>query len=235
VTVRALVFDVDGTLAETEEIHRASFNQAFAEHGLGWSWDRGLYRDLLRTTGGRERILEYARRVGADLDARSLHARKTAIYAESIQTGQVALRPGVAALIAHGRRENLRLAIATTTSRPNVAALLEATLGRESVRWFASIRTGEDVAAKKPDPEVYRLVLSDLGLSAADCVAFEDSGNGLVAARAAGLRTVVAPSIYSAEDDFTGADLVVDTLEGDAIRYCAAASFSRPIAQVEIR
>jgi HAD superfamily hydrolase (TIGR01509 family) len=214
VTVRALVFDVDGTLAETEEIHRAAFNAAFAEAGLGWSWDRGLYGDLLRTTGGRERILAYARRVGADVDAGALHARKTAIYTARVRGGTVALRPGVAALVDHARRTGLALAIATTTSRPNVAALLEATLGRGSTLWFASVRTGEDVRAKKPDPEVYRLVLSDLGLPAADCLAFEDSRNGLLAARVAGLRTVVAPSIYSADEDFTGADVVVDTLEG---------------------
>ncbi len=213
-TTRAFVFDVDGTLAETEEIHRASFNQAFAEVGLDWSWDRGLYRDLLRTTGGRERILAYARRVGAEVGARALHARKTAIYTEKIRAGSAVLLPGVAALIDHARGEGLLLAIATTTSRPNVTALLDATLGQGSSRWFASIRTGEDVTAKKPDPEVYHLVLSDLGLPAADCLGFEDSGNGLLAARRAGLRTVVAPSIYSAGDDFTGADLIVDTLEG---------------------
>jgi beta-phosphoglucomutase-like phosphatase (HAD superfamily) len=213
VTIRALVFDVDGTLAETEEMHRASFNQAFAEAGLGWSWDRDLYRDLLRTTGGRERILEYASRFDIDIDARALHARKTAIYTDRIRGGKLALRPGVAALIDRARREGLALAVATTTSRPNVTALFEATLGQGSALWFAGIRTGEDVRAKKPDPEVYHLVLSDLGLPAADCLAFEDSGNGLVAARRAGLRTVVAPSIYTAADDFTGADLVVDSFE----------------------
>ena len=211
--MRAFVFDVDGTLAETEEAHRASFNQAFREHRLGWCWDPSLYRDLLRTTGGRERILEYGRRVGADVDAAALHARKTAIYTEGVKAGTIELRPGVATLLAHARREGLQLAIATTTSRANVTPLLEATLGPASILWFASIRTGEDVAAKKPDPEVYHLVLSDLRLPATDCLAFEDSANGLAAARSAGLRTIVAPSVYSADDDFTGADLVVDTLE----------------------
>ena len=143
----------------------------------------------------------------------ALHARKTAIYTEGVKAGTIELRPGVAALLAHARREGLQLAIATTTSRANVTPLLEATLGPASILWFASIRTGEDVAAKKPDPEVYHLVLSDLRLPATDCLAFEDSANGLAAARSAGLRTVVAPSVYSADDDFTGADLVVNTLE----------------------
>lgn len=212
-TIRALVFDVDGTLAETEELHREAFNDAFVERGLGWKWDRGLYGDLLATTGGRERILEYATRVGARVDVLALHARKTAIYKQKVEAGLVALRPGVAALIEYARRQGLTLAVATTTSRPNVTALLEATLGPGSSLWFASVRTGEDVRAKKPDPEVYRLVLADLGLSADDCLSFEDSRNGLLAARGAGLRTVITPSIYSADDDFSGADIVLDNIE----------------------
>lgn len=212
-TIRALVFDVDGTLAETEELHREAFNEAFTERGLGWRWGRTLYRDLLRTTGGRERILDYAVRVGAHVDAAAIHRRKTAIYNERIGAGRIALRPGVPELFALARRNGWAMAIATTTSRPNVMSLLEATLGRQSIDWFASIRTGEDVRAKKPDPEVYDRVLSVLGLPACDCVAFEDSANGLRAAHAAGLRTIVTPSLYSAEDDFTGADLVVATLD----------------------
>ncbi|HMN70548.1 MAG TPA: HAD-IA family hydrolase [Rhodoblastus sp.] len=212
-TPRALIFDVDGTLAETEELHREAFTAAFANAGLDWSWDRDLYRDLLRTTGGRERILVYAGRIGADVDAGALHKDKTRIYGERVDAGMLTLRPGVAALIEAGRRKGMALAIATTTSRPNVAALIQATLGREAIGWFASIRTGEDVKAKKPDPEVYRLVLSDLGLPARDCIAFEDTQNGLVAALEAGLRTIVTPSLYSDGDDFTGAALVVDSME----------------------
>ncbi|WP_054312393.1 HAD-IA family hydrolase [Mesorhizobium sp. 1M-11] len=212
-TIRALVFDVDGTLAETEEIHRAAFNEAFAEAGMGWSWDRELYRDLLRTTGGHERILDYARRVGAVVNPSALHRRKTEIYNERIRGGMVTLRPGVATLLDHARREHLAIAIATTTSRPNVVSLLESTLGPESLGWFASIRTGEDVRAKKPDPEVYHLVLADLALSAAECLCFEDSRPGLLAARAAGLRTIVTPSIYTAGDNFGGALLVIRDLE----------------------
>ncbi|KSV66789.1 hypothetical protein N182_34795 [Sinorhizobium sp. GL2] len=212
-TIRALVFDVDGTLAETEELHRAAFNETFVERGLGWRWDRDLYRDLLRTTGGRERILEYAGRVGAHVDAAAIHRRKTEIYNERIGTGRIALRPGVPELFALARRKGWALAIATTTTRPNVVSLLEVTLGRHAIGWFASMRTGEDVLAKKPDPEVYKLVLSDLDLPACDCIAFEDSANGLRAARAAGLRTIVTPSLYSADDDFDGADLIVPTLD----------------------
>lgn len=215
---RALIFDVDGTLAETEELHREAFNAAFAQSGLDWVWDRTLYRALLRTTGGRERILVHAASLGIAVDAAALHRLKTDIYGARVETGQIALRPGIAELIALGRREGLALAIATTTSRPNVTALIEATLGLAAVGWFASIRTGEDVSTKKPDPEVYHLVLADLGLPAQDCLCFEDSRNGLVAANAAGLPTIVTPSLYSAEDDFTGAALIVDGIDLSALQ-----------------
>ena len=211
-TILALVFDVDGTLAETEECHRTCFNQAFAEHGLEWTWDRSLYTRLLAVTGGRERIVHYARSRGQDIDAASLHARKTELYNERVRKGAVTLRPGVMNLIDRARREGLLLAIGTTTSRRSVTALLETTLGPEAGRIFASIRTGEDVRRKKPDPEVYRLVLSDLALDGRCCLCIEDSRNGLVAARAAGMHTVVTPSLYTCHEDFSDADLVIGDL-----------------------
>ncbi len=176
--LRALVFDVDGTLAETEELHRRAFNEAFEEAGIDWMWSRELYRELLSTTGGRERILVYAERVGAEVDAPALHARR--IYGEMVRRGVVNLRPGVARLVEHAKSEGLALAIGTTTSRPNVTSLLEATFGNGAEKLFVSIRTGEDVATKKPDPEVYRLVLSDLQLAPEACLCFEDSRNGLL-------------------------------------------------------
>ncbi len=168
--VRALIFDVDGTLAETEEIHRAAFNAAFAEAGIGWFWTVDMYARLLKVTGGRERIAAYGDEIGSlPGDIPALHRRKTDIYNERIRSGGIALRPGVERLIRTAREHELTLAIATTTSRPNVISLIAATLGESAVAWFASIRTGEDVSRKKPDPEVFNLVLADLGLAAADC------------------------------------------------------------------
>lgn len=163
--VRGLIFDVDGTLAETEEIHRAAFNAAFAEAGIGWFWNEELYARLLKVAGGRERIAAYGnetRSVPADIP--TLHRRKTDIYNERIRSGDIALRPGVERLIRKAREHGVPLAIATTTSRPNVISLIAATLGEGALAWFASIRTGEDVARKKPDPEVFNLILADLAL-----------------------------------------------------------------------
>jgi HAD superfamily hydrolase (TIGR01509 family) len=207
--VRALIFDVDGTLAETEEIHRAAFNAAFAEAGLAWFWTEELYARLLEVTGGRERMAAYADETrGAPVDIPALHRRKTDIYDKRIRSGDIALRPGVERLIRKAREDGVTLAIATTTSRPNVISLIAATLGESAVSWFASIRTGEDVTRKKPDPEVFRLVLADIGMDGADCVAFEDSAIGLRAALAAGIPTIVTPSVYTFGEDFAGAALV---------------------------
>jgi beta-phosphoglucomutase-like phosphatase (HAD superfamily) len=125
----------------------------------------------------------------------------------------VNLRPGVAHLVEHAKSEGLAVAIGTTTSRPNVTSLLEATFGLGAEKLFASIRTGEDVDTKKPDPEVYRRVLSDLQLAPEACLCFEDSRNGLLASRAAGIRTVITPSIYTAGEDFAGADLIIRNLD----------------------
>ena len=215
-TIRALIFDVDGTLAETEEVHRAAFNRVFAEHGLDWSWDVDLYRDLLKTTGGKERMRVYAGMVGAELDdARVLHMHlaKNDHYG-AITHGQAALRPGVEDLISRAHAAGLKLAICTTTSRANIDALIEATLGAEGFALFDTIVGAEDAPVKKPAPDAYLLALARLGLPAADCLAFEDSANGLAAARAAGIATVVTPGIYTAHETFEGATVVLPSLEG---------------------
>lgn len=210
--IRAIVFDVDGTMAETEELHRSAFNEAFDELGLGWFWDQPTYAHLLRTTGGRERIAAYASSLGVEVDPVPIHRRKTDIYNQSMRSGRIELRPGIAALIDEARALGLRLAIGTTTSRANVVSLLDVTLGAGSTSLFASIRTGEDVSAKKPDPEVYHLVLADLGLQGGECLCIEDSRNGLLAALAAGMPTIVTPSRYTAGDDFSGAAQIVERL-----------------------
>lgn len=144
----------------------------------------------------------------------ALHRRKNALYADLVASGAVVPRPGVVDLIADARRAGIALAIATTTSRSNLSALLTHVFGRDAARWFAAIVVGEDVGAKKPDPEVFHRALAALALDPADCIAIEDSHAGLTAARAAGLATIVTPSLYTQGQDFTGAALVIETLAG---------------------
>jgi len=219
-TLRALIFDVDGTLADTEEAHRQAFNRAFAEHGLDWHWSATRYRELLDVAGGRERLLHYvdalelpsaeAGRLRARLP--QIHASKTRHYCELVATGAVPLRPGIAALLLAAQRAGLQLAIATTTTPANVTALLEAAYGPEPAPPFSVIVAGDMVPHMKPAPDVYLEALRRLGLGAAECLAVEDSWNGLAAATAAGLRCLITPNPWTAHQDFRGAWRCLDAL-----------------------
>ena len=220
-SVKALIFDVDGTLAETEEYHRQAFNETFAAAGLSWVWDKSLYVRLLKVTGGKERIAHYIASAGAEpvLDQASiasLHRDKTARFAAHVANGGVELRPGVKRLLTEAREAGVRLAVATTTTRQNVTALLDATLGYDP---FEVIAAGDDVSAKKPAPDVYVLALQRLGLDAKSCVAIEDTLNGYRSATEAGLPCLVTRSVYGERDGYTDALAVVDDLDragGDA-------------------
>lgn len=225
--LRALIFDVDGTLAETEEAHRAAFNRTFAEAGHDWSWDVDTYRDLLRVTGGQQRIAHFLTTIGetaTSVEIAALHARKNDLYADHVAGGEVALRPGVARLIDEARGAGIELGIATTTSRSNLDALLVQLLAPDAASWFDAIVTGEDVSIKKPDPEVYVLTLAALGITPAEAIAIEDSRNGLLAALACGVRTVVTPSLYSAREEFTGAALIVADLDTPPVTVATLAN-----------
>jgi len=219
--LQALLFDVDGTLADTErDGHRLAFNKAFAAAGLDWDWPVDLYGELLKVAGGRERIRRYLDEhrpdaaVSGDTDAfiAGLHLSKTRFYGEMVAAGEVPLRPGVKRLLLEARAAGLRLAIATTTSLENVTALLRQCLGHGARDWFEVIGAGDVVPAKKPAPDIYRFTLETMGLRPGQCLALEDSGNGLRAARAAGLPTLVTVNDYTAHDDFHGAAVVLDHL-----------------------
>ena len=213
-TLQALIFDVDGTLAETErDGHRPAFNAAFRDAGLPWRWDVETYGELLAVTGGKERLRFYAERhdldflgpPNADERIKVLHAAKTRHYLAMLEAGQIPLRPGVARLIAEARAAGVRLAIATTTTPDNVTTLLRTALAPDASAWFEAIGAGDIVPHKKPAPDIYLWVLDRLGLPAEACLAIEDSANGLKSAMAARLPTVVTRSIYTADHDFTGA------------------------------
>jgi HAD superfamily hydrolase (TIGR01509 family) len=220
--LHALIFDVDGTLADTEMAHLAAFNHAFASEGMDWHWDVPLYTSLLEVSGGKERILHYWKTVNADIQAIDggalqdtidrLHAIKTAAYEQAVLDGAVALRPGVLRLMQSAFDEGLRLAIATTTSPVNIAALLRSAIGPDWASYFAVVEDASTAPRKKPDPQVYQQTLDRLGLPAGACMAFEDSRNGLIAATAAGLPTVITPNGFTAHHDFSGALRVVPDL-----------------------
>ena len=215
-----LLFDVDGTLAETEEIHRQSFNRSFKQAGLDWHWSQDLYAELLAVTGGKERIRRYLASYQPDFEApikldeyiAGLHAAKTDIYTGTVASGDIPLRSGVRRLIDEARKAGLRLAIATTTTPVNVTALLHYNLAPDSEDWFELIAAGGVVAAKKPAPDIYYYAMEKLAVRAGECLAIEDSANGLRSAQDAGLETLVTVSQYTRDHDFEGAALVLDQL-----------------------
>ncbi len=232
-TIKALIFDVDGTLAETEEAHRAAFNQAFKAAGLDWNWSVADYRQLLKTTGGKERIKLFQADFPADEqltdeEIKDLHAEKTKRYLKILKQRKLALRPGVKALVQAATDAGIRVAIATTTSRPNVDTLCVCFWGKPAGKVFEVIACGDEVENKKPAPDVYLLALERLGLSAKDCVAFEDSRNGLISAHGADLPVVITPSMYTDTDDFTGAECMLRNLTDPDLRKAKNLPFEYP-------
>jgi len=222
--LQALLFDVDGTLADTErDGHRPAFNLAFEEAGLDWNWDEALYGELLAVTGGKERIRFYLDKFNTDFEkpdafdefVKGLHASKTKFYTQLMAEGKIPLRPGVESLINEARASGMRMAVVTTTTPQNVTALLENTLGPDSESWFEVIAAGDIVPAKKPAPDIYNWALEQMNLAADQTIAFEDSRNGILSSLAADIKTIITINDYTKEDDFSDAVLVLDKM-GDS-------------------
>jgi beta-phosphoglucomutase-like phosphatase (HAD superfamily) len=219
--LKALLFDVDGTLADTErDGHRVAFNAAFREAGLDWDWSVETYGELLTVTGGKERIRYFLDNYLPDFSVdgelaefiAGLHKRKTAFYLQLLREGEIPLRPGVERLLNEAREAGYTLGIATTTTPENVTILLEATLGPASIDWFSVIAAGDIVPAKKPAPDIFTWALEQLDLPADACIAFEDSGNGIKSSVGAGLKTIVTVNEYTQDHDFSDAVLVLDQM-----------------------
>lgn len=218
--LEALVFDVDGTLADTETAHRDAFNAAFGEVGLDWFWDESLYAGLLDVAGGKERLQYYWKLVDPE-EARgsmvkqtidAVHAIKTRHYEARVSGGQLALRPGILRLIEEAHAARMPMAIATTTTPANVDALLRTALGKNWRQMFVTVCDAGTVKNKKPAPDVYLAALAALDVPAENCLAFEDSENGLWAAREAGIPVLITPTAFTAGHQFTDALLVLPHL-----------------------
>ncbi|OYY93410.1 MAG: phosphatase [Hydrogenophilales bacterium 28-61-23] len=226
--IKALLFDVDGTLADTErDGHRPAFNAAFQEFGLDWNWDVALYGQLLAVTGGKERMKyyvenfrpDYVKPSDFDVMVAALHKAKTAHYTRMLAQGGIPLRPGVKRLLQEARDQGLILGVATTTTPENVTELLRHSLAPDGPEWFQVIAAGDIVPAKKPAPDIYVWAMRQLGLKPEECLAFEDSENGIRSSLGANLRTVVTINDYTRDHDFSGALAVLSDLGESGAPY----------------
>ena len=237
--LQALIFDVDGTLADTELAHMAAFNAAFVQEGLPWKWDEPLYTRLLEVSGGKERITHYWRQVQPDLKiidnaaftdtVQRIHDQKTAVYERMVGDGGVQLRPGVLTLIEQAHDAGVQMAIATTTSPVNISALLRTAIGPDWSRFFRVIEDASTAPHKKPHPQVYLQTLSRLKLPASACMAIEDSANGLRSALAAGLQTIITKNSFTEHHDFSGALAVLPDLSGCSLAQLASLHAAGPM------
>lgn len=221
--IKALIFDCDGVLVDTEKDgHRVAFNQAFKQKGYDFQWDVKLYGQLLEIAGGKERMRHYFDTNGWPFDVsnkdafiKEMHKLKTQLFMKIIKSGQLPLRSGVKRLIDEAIAENMTLAICTTSNEKVVNMIAEKLLGDERKSQFSHILAGDVVSNKKPDPEIYNLAKERLALKGSECVVIEDSRNGLLAAKAAGMYCIITTNGYTENEDFATADLVVSELGDD--------------------
>ena len=247
---RALIFDCDGVLADTErDGHLVAFNQMWREQGVNWQWTVEQYAEKLKIGGGKERIASLSR----DADFRAAfhvpdseaawmaivgawHKRKSEVFQELVMAGAMPGRPGVKRLTREALDRGWTLAVCSTSAQASVQAVLDSVVGRDLASRFAGVFAGDIVKAKKPAPDIYNYAADTLGLSHRDCVVVEDSRNGLLAATAAGMKCVITTNGLTEREDFTEAALVVDSLgdPGVPARIVANRSAAQPAGVVTV-
>jgi HAD superfamily hydrolase (TIGR01509 family) len=213
----AILFGSISTLADTSELQRQAFNQAFEAHDLHWNWSREDYRSMLGSNGGAARIAEYARSRGDEVDAAAVHATKSQIFQELLGSSDVEARPGVVETVREAKRTDRKLGFITTTSQGNIDALLAALKPHISAEMFDLIVNRDSVKEPKPDPAVYAFALDQLGVDAGDAVAIEDNVGGVEAASAAGVTCIAFPNTNTAGGNFSAAAETVDALDAGRV------------------
>lgn len=221
--MQALIFDCDGVLVDTEKDgHRVAFNEAFRKHDLPITWDVDCYGELLSIGGGKERMKHYFEKEGypahienQEAFIKQLHADKTEIFMELIKTKKLPLRPGVSRIVDEALKSNIKVLVCSTSNEKAVTAIVEVLLGSSRSAKFSGIFAGDMAKLKKPNPEIYNLAKNTLGLDPKECVVIEDSRNGLLAAKAAGMNCLVTKSTYTVNEDLKEADKIVSDLDND--------------------
>ena len=213
----AILFGSISSIVDSSELQRRAFNESFEAHGLDWQWSQPDYVSMLDSSGGAQRVADYAQSRGDDVDADAVHATKSSIFQELLSTAGLKPRPGVIETIQEAKRRDVKLGFVTTTSPENVSALLDSLSPDIDADTFDVILDRESVTDPKPDGAVYELALEQLGESADAVVAIEDNVGGVTAATSAGVKCVAFPNENTAEGDFAAADEIVDALDADQL------------------
>jgi beta-phosphoglucomutase-like phosphatase (HAD superfamily) len=238
--LKALIFDVDGTIAETErDGHRVAFNLAFNQLNLPWQWDVDFYGKLLKIGGGKERFTYYLNNYQGDFQPPSalhefvlnVHKIKSQYYAQLVQDKTIQLRTGVKRLMTEAHQNQVRLAIASTSTEKNVKALIEGTFSPEMIPWIEVIAAGDMVENKKPAPDIYQLALEKLNLFPSECVTIEDTNQGLVAATTADIKAIITVNDYTKDENFDFAMVVLNHL-GDEKNPCKVIQHQNKISSL---
>jgi HAD superfamily hydrolase (TIGR01509 family) len=217
--IKAIIFDQDGVIIDTErDGHRVAFNETFKEFGFNVEWDVEKYHELLQIAGGKERMKHHLQTEGfgrqvkaeeVDDLIKKLHKRKTEIFVQLIETGRLPLRPGVKRLMTEAMEKGLILGVCTTSNEKAAHTVAYQIL--KDIR-FNFVLAGDIVSKKKPDPEIYLLALKETGLQPEECIVVEDSRNGVLAAKAAGMHVVATTNVYTEKEDLSQADIIVTCL-----------------------
>jgi HAD superfamily hydrolase (TIGR01509 family) len=217
--IKAILFDQDGVIIDTErDGHRVSFNMTFKEFGFTDEWGVDYYHELLQIAGGKERMKHHSLTQGfkppvppEEIDelVKTMHKRKTALFVELIETGQLPLRPGIHRFMKEAMDAGLIIGVCTTSNEQAAKAITGKILADIK---FDIVLAGDVVSKKKPDPEIYNLALSKIGLTPEECVVIEDSKNGVLAAKAANMHAVVTTNYYTEKEDVSGGDMIVTCL-----------------------
>ncbi len=214
----AVLFGSIGTVAETSELQRKAFNDAFAAHGLDWHWSQDEYKELLQESGGESRIAAYAKDRDEEIDPAAIYETKSSLFRQALADAGPAIRDGAAQTIADAKRDGFKVALVTTTSKENVEALGDAVRPEIELEGFDLVVDKSEVDAPKPDAAAYEFALAQLGEEAGACVAIENNLDGVRAAKAAGIACVAYPGEDNAGHDFAAADRRVERLDFDQLR-----------------
>lgn len=238
--IQALLFDCDGVLAETErDGHRVAYNRAMKEMGIDADWPEEEYGELVLISGGKERLKYYFSKYPSRFPAgkytedliQEIYLKKTGIFKSMADRGALPPRPGVARMIREAHTAGLLLFVCSTSHRESVEALLSRNYGTECLAWFTKLYCGDVVTKKKPAPDIYLLAKDEFNLDVSRCIVIEDSRNGLLAAKGAGMHCVITQSVYTVNEDFSEADMVTSCLGDPGGERCRILEASRPVPE----